>query len=43
MINILLELKEVTHKYKNNTTLKKVNLRIKSGEKMIMNLNVEGF
>ena len=36
MINALLELKDVTHKYKNNTILNKVNLQIKSGEKIAL-------
>ena len=36
MINPLLELKEVSYKNKNNFTLNKVSLRIKSGEKIAL-------
>ena len=36
MINTLLELKEITYKYKNNITLNKVNLQIKSGDKIAL-------
>ena len=36
MINPLIELKEVSYKNKNNFTLKKISLRIKSGEKIAL-------
>ena len=36
MINPLLELKEVSYKNKNNFTLNKISLRIKTGEKIAL-------